>query len=225
MNKTILILTLSFLYFDTYAQQYNYVKKIAGTLNDKCSDVASDQGAYIYLCGSFEGTLGIANVLSLTATSFNSDAFITKIDSRSGKPIWARAGSGSANDAAHAVAIDKSGNIYVAGIFTVNTKFGNITVTGSGLENLFLAKFNPQGGLIWLKMAGGGVQTRTIPRDLKVGDDGKLYLTGILRGSVNFGSINANSGSLNTGDVFVANYDTSGTALWVSHFGNSGLCM
>ncbi|MBL7837417.1 MAG: PQQ-binding-like beta-propeller repeat protein, partial [Bacteroidetes bacterium] len=224
MKKLIVFLafTLSFL-FSSKAQQYNYVKKIAGTSNDRCNDIVSDKAANIYFCGTFTGYLGIANLLSLT--SKNSDAFIVKMDTRSGKPLWAKGSTGTSNEGANAIAIDKSGNLYVAGVFNSNVKFDNTTTTGNGLENMFIAKFNPQGGLIWLKMAGGAAQTRVTPKDLKIGDDNNIYITGSLRGTVNFGNISVKSSNpnLNTSDVFVAKYDTSGTSIWINSFGKSGL--
>lgn len=224
MKKFIVLLSLSFSFvLCSKAQQYNYAKKIAGTSNDRCNDVVSDKSSNVYFCGTFSGYLGIANLLSLT--SVNSDAFIVKIDARSGKPIWAKGSTGTSNEGANAIAIDKSGNLYVAGVFNSNVKFGNITSTGSGLENMYIAKFNTQGGLIWLKMAGGLAQTRVSPKDIKIGDDNNLYITGSLRGSVNFGNINVKSINSNTStsDVFVAKYDTSGTSIWVNNFGKSGL--
>lgn len=224
MKKSIAFIVITFFFIlSSEAQQYNYVKKIAGTSNDRCNDIVSDKASNLYYCGTFSGYLGIANLLSLTSN--NNDAFIVKMDARSGKPLWAKGSTGTSNEGANAIAIDKSGNLYVVGVFNSNVKFENTTRTGSGLENMFIAKYNPQGGLIWLKMAGGIAQTRVSPKDIKVGDDNNLYITGSLRGSINFGNLTVKSHnpSLNSSDVFVAKYDTSGTSIWVNSFGKSGL--
>ena len=95
MHKILAFLVFGCAFLATTAQQYNYVKRLAGTGNDNCTDVVSDQQGYIYTCGSFEGMFGVADILPLyNISNFGSDAFLTKIDARSGKPVWAKSAGG-----------------------------------------------------------------------------------------------------------------------------------
>jgi len=65
---------------------------------------------------------------------------------------WAAQAGGPLPDAAEAVVTDADGNLYVAGSFGGTAKFGNISLTTTaGTYDLFVAKFQASGGLLWVK--------------------------------------------------------------------------
>jgi hypothetical protein len=61
----------------------------------------------------------------------------------------------SSSASATAVATDAAGNTYVAGSFAGTARFGAYTLTGSGYTDIFIAKYDSGGTVLWAKQAGG----------------------------------------------------------------------
>jgi hypothetical protein len=69
-------------------------------------------------------------------------------------------GSTPNNDFANAVTVDRYGNTYIAGGFAGTVDFNpssrkTFNLTSSGLTDVFVAKFGPDGGFLWARQAGG----------------------------------------------------------------------
>jgi hypothetical protein len=116
------------------------------------------------------------------------------------------------------VAVDGSGNSYITGYFYGTATFGSTTLTSSGAEEVFIAKYDASGSVLWAQKAGG-TDTDT-GRGIAVDGSGNSYVTGSFRGSTTFGSTTLNSSSL---DIFTAKYDASGNVLWAQKGGGTGL--
>lgn len=138
------------------------------------------------------------------------------------QPAFIRKGGGAGPDEALDIESDAFGNIYVTGYFTGVADFSGattISLNSFGADDIFLAKYNAAGNLIWLKQAGGSGPDRGIA--LAVMDNGTCYLTGYFSGSANFGSIPMTSTS-GSPDVFTAKYSSAGNAVWVKKGGGPG---
>src|SRR5262245_61841127 len=72
---------------------------------------------------------------------------------------WARRAGGTGFDFGEAVGVDSFGNSYVAGTFTSQATFGsgggNTVLTSVGGKDMFLAKYDVNGNLLWARGAGG----------------------------------------------------------------------
>src|SRR5947207_14647568 len=68
---------------------------------------------------------------------------------------WARAAAGNGFDYGNYITTDDSGNVYVSGQFEYDCNFGTKTVSTAGQHDIFVAKYNSSGTLIWVKNAGG----------------------------------------------------------------------
>lgn len=132
--------------------------------------------------------------------------------------IWANNAGGSNSDAGQGIAKDESGNIYVTGFFGSGTAtFGSITLTGSGIQNLYVAKYNPvTGDCIWAVKANGFL----FPNAITVSPGGDIFVTGYLNGTNSFGSITVSATGIY--DVFAAKVDSSGTWQWATTAGGIG---
>jgi len=86
------------------------------------------------------------------------DAFLSRFDS-SGNFVWAKTWGAEWGEEGHGVALDESGSIYVAGIFDLTVDFdpgpGVDNHTSSGVEEIFLSRFDSSGNFIWAKTWGG----------------------------------------------------------------------
>jgi hypothetical protein len=137
---------------DVYVVKYDaagnvlWAKGFGGNAQDYSADIVTDTGGNIYLTGFFRSSSIAFDNLGIQNTSTESDIFITKYNS-SGNVIWVKSAGGDGSDAGRAICADKTGNIYVSGIFYSHTNsFGNTLLTNSdGIGNtadIFIAKLN-----------------------------------------------------------------------------------
>ena len=74
--------------------------------------------------------------------------------------VWAKRAGGPATSPAIGIAVDGSGNSYVTGLFGGSATFGpgetnETTLTSAGSFEIFVAKYDASGELVWAKRAGG----------------------------------------------------------------------
>lgn len=147
-----------------------------------------------------------------------SDIFIAKFNT-SGTLLWVKNAGGPGTDAADGVGIDSMGNIYVTGYFDSTATFGTTQITGVDGDEMFLAKYDPDGNLIWVRSAGGSLTDRG--NDLTVTPGGYSYIAGRFNGTAVFDTITVVSAGGD--DIFVAYYDPSGDVEWVHRAGGTAL--
>jgi PKD repeat protein len=124
--------------------------------------------------------------------------------------LWAQKAVGWGYDYGWSIAMDNSGNSYVTGSFSNSATFGSTALTGSGNNDIFVAKMDSNGNWIWAKKAGGsGTDSGN---GIAVDNSGNSYVTGYFQDTASFGTTTlTNSGSR---DIFVAKIDSSGNWLW-----------
>src|SRR5262245_1320871 len=116
------------------------------------------------------------------------------------------------------IASDASGNVYVAGTVNGSYDFGGGVLTGAGAD-MFIAKYSPSGAHIWSKRfheTYAGTEYIT----LAVDPAGSVFITGIFRGSVNFGGSTLSASPASAHTIFVARFDTNANHLWSAKFSN-----
>ncbi|MFN8347585.1 MAG: hypothetical protein U0X91_21455 [Spirosomataceae bacterium] len=123
----------------------------------------------------------------------------------------------AANASGYDVAVDGAGNIYTTGYFSTNayvtTDFGSGSLTSQGGNDIFLAKYDQNGTLLWVRTAGspGDDLGKAIAFDAS----NNVYLTGYFSGTVSAWGINSAGGK----DIFIATYNSNGTFLSASRAG------
>jgi hypothetical protein len=193
-----------------------WAKKAEGTSDmDFAYSVAADAQGNAYITGSFSDSLIIFGSTTLTNTNpYNQNVFLVKYDTY-GNVLWAKcAGSmGSYDDQANSVAVDTSGNVYITGYFDspILTFDFDTLIRGAGAHNIFLAKYDKNGNVLWAKNAVG----------LNIADASSVtvdaaensYITGGFGPStITFGFITLSA--TGTEDIFVAKYDPGGNVIW-----------
>ncbi len=69
-----------------------------------------------------------------------------------GKPVWAKGPTGDGSDTGRSVAVDGSGNVYVAGSHESGLDFGDgVTIPDEGGNGVFVVKYNGAGTAQWAK--------------------------------------------------------------------------
>jgi hypothetical protein len=135
--------------------------------------------------------------------------------------IWAKGVGGNNYDEGTSVTTDNSGNVYVTGSYYNDTiVLGTDTLRSVGLTDLFLAKYDPMGNLIWERHAGGTDQEfiGCVTTDLF----GNVYITGTFSStSIVFGTFTLLNPNLGFPDIFLVKYDTNGNVIWARREGQS----
>jgi hypothetical protein len=130
--------------------------------------------------------------------------------------LWAQQGGGVGGDLAYGLYVDADGNSYITGYFQGEATFGTTSLVSNGDIDLFVAKLDSSGNYIWIKGVGGvGADSGT---EITVDDSGNVYVTGKISGVAVFDEITLTSNG--NEDMFVAKYDTSGTAVWAINAGS-----
>lgn len=125
---------------------------------------------------------------------------------------------GSLDDRATDVDIDANGNIYVLGTFFTTTTFGTLKLTSAGSTDVFLAKYNNVGTLLWAKQFGGTGEDRA--GTLQVGPQQNIYITGSFKNTAKFGPTSLKSSG--DFDIFASKISSSGNLLWIKKAGGTG---
>ena len=128
-----------------------WARQAGGNLGEFGRGISVDSKGNSYITGSFQGT-ALFDTISLTAQFGAIGIFIAKYD-KDGKCIWAKhAGDNAENNWGNSIAVDSNGNTCITGRFQGEVKFGTVQLNGTGKFNTFIAKYDPAGTLLWLRM-------------------------------------------------------------------------
>jgi len=130
---------------------------------------------------------------------------------------WATQAGGTGWDRGYEITTDATGNCYVTGYFNGTATFGNITLIGSGDDEVFVAKIDATGNWQWATRAGGN--SEDVGRGITIDDSGNSYVTGCIEETASFGSYSLTSNG--SGDIFVAKLDANGNWQWATQAGGS----
>jgi len=147
--------------------------------------------------------------------SGNWDVVVVKYNSI-GDVLWAKKGSSSKQDRGNGVVVDNLGNYIVVGYFggaaTDTVNFSGYKLTGYGDRDIFVAKYNTNGQLLWVKAAGSSSSGEE-GWGVTVDNDNNIYITGMYQGAANFGNLQTTG--MAGKDVFVSKLSPNGDFLWV----------
>lgn len=199
-------------------------RQFPGTIITK---VATDGENSVYLVGSFSGTAdfdprkGVHNLTSAGGT----DAFICKL-STNGNLLLAESFGGKGDDAAAAVAVNSTGQMFIGGTFKARANFdpnGTFTIGNSGGTDGFIVALDSAGAFRWAGSFGGPSDDTT--NDLAVDDSGNVLATGRYLGSVDFdpskgvSSVNV-AGTL---QAYVLKWNSTGAFVFADGLGGTGV--
>ncbi len=189
-----------------------------------------DAAGNIYCTGFFQGTVDFepgTGVTELTSAG-GADAFIVKLNS-DGTLGWAKQFTGDGDVLAYSVVLDSSGNITLAGVFEGTTDFdpsaGVSNVTSISYSDMFLAKLNAAGDLIWVKQIGSTVPGSGHEEELEhtVDDNGNVLMTGFFHSTLDFDP-SPNTFELTNAsgtDLFILKLDANGDFVWAKQVGEN----
>ncbi|WP_000773756.1 SBBP repeat-containing protein [Leptospira interrogans] len=139
------------------------------------------------------------------------DLFVTKYDT-GGNKQWTRLlGVAGQITQGNGVAFDSSGNIYLTGRTSGNLDGQAL----SGIQDLFVTKYDTGGNKQWTRLLGvAGVSTTAY--GITSDSLGNVYTTGVTSGNLDGQALSG------TQDLFVTKYDTGGNKQWTRLLGVAG---
>ena len=137
--------------------------------------------------------------------------------------VWSKRIGGNNDDKVSGLFVDENDYIYICGTFRDTIDFDSSGIAAplisAGSIDAFIAKFNPNGDLIWVKaISGPDLQFISMTRS----DDNFIYTSGIFSGLTDFDPSTADF-NLNGGlqAMYFAKYSTDGDFMWAKKVGLS----
>jgi gliding motility-associated-like protein len=209
-----------------------------GNENELSNSISCDKTGNIMLTGWTRSTnfpvknSGTYFNGAIASSSYNSDAFILKFDNL-GNRLWGTYYGGSGDDAGHSVMSDEDGNIFVTGT-TLSTNFP-VKNSGtffqgafSGVQDIFILKFDSIGNRLWATYFGGiDYDDMHTSNNIAIDNCSNLYIIFDTQ-STNLISIQSDNGgyydnTLNGNyDMFISKFSNVGTLNWSSYIGGDG---
>ncbi len=174
-------------------------------------------GGTLYVTGESTGFWGTTPVHTYT---LGIDTFAAKLLASSGGIVWNTFLGGSGDDEGRGIAVDGSGNVYVAGDSTAS--WGSSPLRAhAGQIDAYIAKLNSSGALTWNTFLGGS--RVDYGRGIAVDVSGNsVYVTGSSYASWSCSPNLCTQRAYTPGwDAFAAKLDSSGALLWNSFLGGS----
>ena len=211
---------------------YRFAGQIGGYYNTAYSElgntITTDAAGNVYVAGTFSGNVdfdpgpGTAFLFGST----NGDIFFAKYDAN-GNYVFAKAINGSPNKEPKTIALDATGNIFIAGYFQSNVDFdpgaGFVSLTSAGSDDIFIAKYDVNGNYVFVKQIGGTGSDRA--NGMMLDGSGNIFIAGNYTGAVDFdpsAAVASLSSSGGSQDIFFAKYDASGNYLFAKGTGGTG---
>jgi hypothetical protein len=184
---------------------------VAGTIE-------STAGGFKFPDGTTQPTaIAVNQIVSLQAQVDALKALVEQ-STPAGAVLWARGFGGSGDDEGRSIALDSEGNTLVAGYFAGSVDFGGGPLTSAGGNDVFVAKYAPDGTHIWSRRFGASGNDSG--RAIAVDASNNVYVTGTVTGTVDFGlGPIVGAGGY---DIYVARLSPAGTVAWAKGFGGTG---
>ncbi len=210
--------------------ELNWVKTFTGGYYNSPADAQIDANNNIIITGSFSGTTDFDpsnSISNQVSQNNNSDVYVCKLNNN-GEYIWAKGFGGSETDNGTSVTLDNTGNIYLAGSFSLWADFDsqlgpNGYLQTNGFADAYICKFDANGNYIWTKNLGGaGYDTAT---SIVCNANGDVFISGGFYGTADFDSNYPATFFLNSNgnfDAFLASLNSNGDLLWAKSFGGIG---
>jgi hypothetical protein len=182
---------------------------MGGSGHDFGRDIEVDAAGITYLTGYSNATWGNP----VRAYSGGNDTFAVKVDAGGGL-TWNTFLGGSIWDEGRNIAVDGSGNVYVAG--KSESDWGSPVRAYSGADDALAVRLNSAGGLNWNTFLGEcGIDYGF---DIALDASGNIYVSGLSTASWE-SPVRAYTAGY---DAFAAKFDPAGSLTWVTFLGGTG---
>ncbi|MFA5782891.1 MAG: hypothetical protein WC868_11555, partial [Bacteroidales bacterium] len=108
----------------------------------------------LFVSGEFKDSIYFDTTLLVSVSNGTSDIFLACFDF-DGNYRWIKQAGGIGWDVSRGVTIDEESNIFLTGIFMNTAYFSDTSITSNGSSNAFIAKYDKNGQLKWVRSMNG----------------------------------------------------------------------
>jgi hypothetical protein len=188
---------------------WGWAKTLSGSGSDGGS-LAADGRNGLYCYGSTSSDTLRSAGQSLVGGP-GTDIFLIKYDTLGTVQWTKRFGNGGSNNSAAAIITDRNSNILVSGTFSGTLNIDGISLTSTGARDIFIAKFRPNGTIVWARQFTGNADD--YPGQMLCDAQFNIYMVGSYY-STNFAIGATGLANANTYNFFYCRMDSSGNAVW-----------
>ena len=155
-----------------------------GNIGDRVTDVAVNSNNETIAVGVFNANAqfnSLGGGGAIMNSNGASDGFVAKYDPNGNVVWWFQIG-GPGEDYVNSLVVDNNNDIYITGSFSGTVNFGGSSLTSNGAKDIFIAKYNDVGNLLWIKAYGSSLDDYCY--DVNIGNN-RLLLSGNIKGSTN----------------------------------------
>lgn len=188
-----------------------WIKQFGSSGYDRCSDIIHHKG-HLYATGFFNDTLYFADTMLIS--SGYDDMFLLDMDVNGNINMIKKFG-GTGEDQGYALCTDSEDNLYWTGIFQDTLMIDGSEIVSQGDFDLFTAKLNSEGEVLWINTAGGTEQDMGLA--LTTDKYNNVYVTGSFEDTATFADTTISS--MGNQDIFLVKYNNSGEQMWLESAG------
>lgn len=181
---------------------FQFVEQVADSLDARADQITYGNDGHMYVTGEFRSeVLFGTDDLNNYGSPGDKDIFVSKMN-KDGVWAWAtKAGSKKSGDRGIGICANDNGNIFVAGQYRGQAKFGEIEVdAGPDSTQLFVAMINSSGKWQWVLEGGGPFNDRAASIDV---DGCDVYVTGFFKNSMVTDTAELTLTSSGGNDIFI----------------------
>ncbi|MES2890898.1 MAG: gliding motility-associated C-terminal domain-containing protein [Bacteroidota bacterium] len=205
------------------------------------NSIKIDASGNIFIAGVFSGIADFdpgPNVFTINNLGF-SGAFVLKL-APAGSFMWVKVVMGVFTQTQVfggitdqvSMAVDKSGNICISGVFTGVVDFNpestafTLTSTGTTAGDIFVLKIDGSGKFVWARQIGG--DNIDVSESIEIDESGSIYTSGNFNGTADFdpgdNTFNLTTGAGNS-EIFISKLDGNGNFVWAKQIsGGQQIC-
>ncbi len=198
-----------------------YSTYLGGTGDDRASSVAMDSSGNAYITGFTDSTDFPTKNPVQKKYGGGTDAFVTKINAAGTALVYSTYLGGSDDDEGRGIAVDTSGNAYIAGV-TLSTNFPVVNPLQGygGNGDAFVTKLNADGSALTYSTYLGGSMVDDV-NSIAVSAYDNAYVIGSTE-STDFpttqGAFQTKCGGASCSDAFVTEFSSAGSTLVYSTY-------
>ena len=199
-----------------HAQSFKWAKQGSSEGFEYGNAIIADDTGNVYVTGQIEFSANFEG--TILNSNGKHDILLGKY-STDGQLMWVKHMGGVGGDVGWGIGLDAQSNNYIVGEFENTAGFNpGDSLTVSGSNDIFLAKYAYNGGYIWVKKFGGSGDDKG--KAIAVDASGNSYITGYFSSNATFGSVNLTSSS-SSNDIFIAKVNSSGIVQWAKKAGGT----
>ncbi len=204
---------------------YQWVTSLGGSGYDFGWEVVNDHFGNVYTTGIYTFDIDFDPGPDTLLLGNQQGVFIQKLDT-DGNLLWAKSIETSYSSVEHALAIDKSNNVYVTGLFSGDVDFDpgpdSTILTSDNYSNIFILKLDADGNFLWVKDIESTFLIRSY--SITIDEQSNVYTIGSFSETTDFGP-GTNTLLLTPTEgqnTFIQKLDTDGNFVWAGAMGGTG---